>query len=339
MGRRHLTAYRGIYGRRCAWTVDSPGGRDGGRLREKGDHMRYIEYRIYAAEDELDELAGLLELAGAGGLSINDPREAEIFSHEPHGFLWDYVDESVLKELSGRPCVSFYLKEGEALSPGLEALIRGRDVSRTLLDDEDWLHKWEEYYVPLRLSPHIVAKPVWRDYEPKEGDIVVEIDPGMAFGTGSSPTSYLSVRLMERFFEPCREALDIGCGTGILTVIAAKLGAEHISSCDLDPEALKSTEANVKLNGCADIVDISKSDLGKGMNVRADAVLANLTAELVVRLCGHVRELCAPGALFISSGIIDDKEKLCAEAIEAAGFEIVGYERDAGWTAIAARLR
>ena len=302
--------------------------------------MRYTEYRIFAAEEELDSLAGLLELAGAGGLQINDPREAEVFNDEqPHGFLWDYVDESVIRELSGRPYVSFYLQEGETLSDELAALIRGRDVKRTLLDDEDWLHKWEEYYVPLRLSPHIVAKPVWRGFEPEEGDIVVEIDPGMAFGTGSSPTSYLSVRLMERFFRPCRLAADIGCGTGILSVIAARLGAERVVSCDLDPEALASTGVNVRLNGCADRVEIFESDLGKGLNVKADAVLANLTAELVMRLCGHVRELCAPGALFIASGIIDDKEERCAEAIEAAGFEILGYERDGGWTAVAARMR
>lgn len=299
--------------------------------------MRYVEYKIYTAEEELDELAGLLALAGAGGLVINDPREAEVFEHEPHGFLWNYVDESVLEELSGRPYISFYIEEGQQLSEELALLIRGRDVSRTLLDDADWLHKWEEYYVPIRLSPHIVAKPVWKEFEPLEGDIVVDIDPGMAFGTGSSPTSYLSVRLMERFYGPGLNTLDIGCGTGILSVIAAKLGASHVTAVDLDPEAIISTKKNAEINGCAELIDVRTSDLGRDLDLRADAVLANLTAELVMRLCAHVGDLCAPGALFIASGIIDDKEEACVREIEAAGFEILGIERDDCWSAVAAR--
>ena len=137
---------------------------------------------------------------------------------------------------------------------------------------------------------------------------------------------------------PGLETLDIGCGTGILSVIAAKLGASHITATDLDPEAIISTKRNAELGGCSDIIDITVSDLAKGLDVKAKAVLANLTAELVIRLCGHVRELCAPGALLFASGIIDDKEDLCRAAIEAAGFEIIGIERDDCWAAIAARM-
>ncbi len=299
--------------------------------------MRYTEYTIYTEAVELDALIEALTAAGTDGLIINDPREGEIFAHEPHGFSWNYVDESVLQALAERPSVSFYVAEGGGLPDGTAALLRDRDVKVSRADDGDWLHKWEEYYVPMRLSERIVDKPAQKAYETEPGDIVVDIEPGMAFGTGSSPTSYLTVRLMDRWFTPCALVYDVGCGTGILSVIAAKLGAEHIESVDLDPEAVASTPVNAALNGCAERISVRRGDLLEGFPPGADAILANLTAELVMRLCPDAARCLKSGGLFFASGIIDDKEKTCCDVIEATGFKILDIARDDGWSAVCAR--
>ena len=299
--------------------------------------MRYMEYTVFTDIGRLDSLIGDLTAAGLGGLIINDPREAAVFEDEPHGFGWDYVDESVLSELAGRPSVRFYLPEGEALSKEVSSLLLGFEIERKPADDEDWLHQWEAYYVPTRLSERVVAKPVWKDYAPQEGDIVVDIDPGMAFGTGSSPTSYLTVRLMDRWLKPCALAYDVGCGTGILSVIAVKLGAEHVDAFELDPEAVACTPVNAALNGCADRISVRQNDLLSGIQKQADDILANLTAELVTRLLPDAARCLKQGGLLFASGIIDDKEKTCCAAIEAAGFTILDIVRDDGWSAVCAR--
>lgn len=300
--------------------------------------MKYTEYKVITDLDKLDGLCGDLAAAGVSGLVINDPRDAEYFDKGAAGWvIWDYVDKSVMEQFEEAPSVTFYIEEGKTLPEGAASLIRGFEVKRTLVDDEDWLHKWEEYYVPMRLSPRVVAKPVWKEYDPQPGDIVVDIDPGMAFGTGSSPTSYLAVRLMEKHFPaPCLQAVDIGCGTGILSIIAAKLGAETITAVDIDPEAVRSTAANAKINGCGDRITVFRGSFAESINCRADAVLANLTAELVMELCNDVARICRPGTVFISSGIIDDKEALCCGRIQRAGFKIIDIERDDCWSAVAA---
>jgi len=311
--------------------------------------MKYTEYKIYTNTEDLDSLSGMLAAEGLSGLIINDPRDAEYFDKGAAGWvIWDYVDQSVLKQFEEGAWIAFYLQQGEALPEGAARLIKNYDVRRTLTDDEDWLHKWEEYYVPMRLSPHIVAKPVWKDFSPKEGDIVVDVDPGLAFGTGSSPTTYLAVRLIEKYLPGClekSEALhadgrtliaDIGCGTGILSIIAAKLGADHITAVDIDPEAVRSTALNAELNGCADRIVVFQGSFADRIGFKADAVLANLTAELVMELCKDVARICRPGTLFISSGIIDDKEAKCCEVIRNAGFEVIDIERDECWSAVAA---
>ena len=303
-------------------------------------NMIYKEYKIFTKTEELDTLVDSLNAAGRTDLIINDPRDAEMFSEGGEtSYEWNFVDESVLAELEAGAWVSFYTGEKEALSPAVQAIVRANDTKVTLADDQDWLHKWEEYYVPKKIGAFTVAKPVWRDYEKKDGEIVIEIDPGLAFGTGSSPTTYLAVRLMEKYFRKGDEVLDVGCGTGILSVLAAKLGAAHINAVDLDPEAVASTRTNVELNGCADLVDIHHGDLLSDFDFNADAIAANLTAELVQRLVASgLAKHCKGRGLLVASGIIDIKEDVTVSAIKAAGFTVLEIIRDDCWVAVAAEL-
>ncbi len=217
----------------------------------------------------------------------------------------------------------------------MAALAKRYECTRTLVDDEDWLHKWEEYYVPFHITHDIVVKPVWREYERQSGELVIEIDPGLAFGTGTSPTTYLAARLLEKHIKPGMNIIDAGCGTGILSVIAAGLGARSVLGLDIDPEAVAATENNAKINGCGNI-DAAVADLLKGVDRRADLVIGNLLAPLVMALSEEVAQRSVPGTLFVASGIIDDMEEECLAHVKAQGFRFLEIMRDDCWTAFAA---
>ena len=299
--------------------------------------MKYTEFKLYTSVEKLDELVELFAIYEDIGIQINDPRDAELFKEPSTSYQWNYVDESVVKHLSGKPYVMFYVPEGEKVPDDLKELLLDFDcdITSAKVDDQDWLHKWEEYYVPTKISERFTVKPYKKSYTAKSGEEVIEIDPGMAFGTGTHPTSYLCVRLMEECDMHGACALDVGCGTGILSIAASKLGAADVMAVDLDPEAVSSTERNSKLNACKNIT-VREGDLTKGLDYKADFVLANLMADLVIMLTESVAKHCKPGATYISSGILDEKEAVVSEVIRSAGFEIVKVIHDGGWCAIKA---
>ena len=306
--------------------------------------MKYKEITVFAKDAaELSSLVEGLTALGVEQLVIADPADADMLTEESWGYTGSWVDRQLIEDLKKNAYVEFYLGADESLPGPVREFLKGFDVRQSIADDQDWLHKWEEYYVPLEIAPGIVVKPVWREYERKPGKIVVEIDPGLAFGTGSSPTTYLAARLLAEYIKPGNALLDVGCGTGILSVIGAKLGAGRILACDMDPEAVLSTEKNAELNGFklkkdGGIIDVRRNDLIKGLYFEADIIAANLTGPLVLELCKcFPSPCCRPGTILIASGIIDDMEKPCAKAIEACGLRILKIIRDDCWSAIAAQ--
>ncbi|MBO4819435.1 MAG: 50S ribosomal protein L11 methyltransferase [Firmicutes bacterium] len=298
--------------------------------------MKYIEYTIYPPAGKVSEVSDMLTALGQEELIINDPDEAEAFFSKDGGYKWNYVDQRMLEALRSGAYIKFYLPEGEKLSDEIFSYVKDFDYSLALTDDEDWLHKWEEYYVPFYIADSIVIKPVWRDYEAKAGDIVIEIDPGLAFGTGSSPTTYLATRLLKKYMKAGDRLLDIGCGTGIQSLVGAKLGASDILAVDLDPEAVRSTAANAGLNGEESLISVRKNDLANGLDYVADTIVANLTGPLVLELCKDVRKNIKKGGILVASGIIDDMEDACKEKLESIGFRCIEILRDDCWSAIAA---
>ena len=317
--------------------------------------MRYKEITVYTKnEAELAALVERLSELGFDQLVINDPADAEALSEESWGYTGSYVDKAFIEELKSKAYAVLYLGSDEPVSEKLQGLLKSYDHSISTVDDQDWLHKWEECYVPFEIAPGIVVRPVWRGYEVKPGELVVSIDPGLAFGTGSSPTTYLATRLMQEYLRPGDSALDVGCGTGIQSLIASELGAAQILAVDYDPEAVASTAANAALNGCENI-EVRRNDLVKGLDVKADLIVANLTGPLVVKLCEDVAGCCrnaasdkaSPqrgtvkafprrGTVLIASGIIDDMEEPCVKAMQAAGFMVLKVLRDDCWVAVAA---
>ncbi|MBO5517559.1 MAG: 50S ribosomal protein L11 methyltransferase [Firmicutes bacterium] len=297
--------------------------------------MKYKEIKIYPKREELDALVEALNAAGRTDLVINDPGELEGIMRARDEHVWDYVDPEVIEDLQGNPYVCFYLQEGED-DPAAMDIAKGYAFTLTHVDDEDWLHKWEEYFMPTKISERFVVKPAWRQYEPKEGEDVITIDPGLAFGTGTHATTFLTLRLMEKYLQPGDDVLDVGSGSGILSIGAVKLGAARIWAVDLFDDAVQSTKKNAALNGCGEKIEAFQGDLTKGLDVKADLVCANLMADLVKMLSKDVAKHLKGRGLYISSGILDEKEEDVAGAIKGAGFDILDVIHADGWCAICA---
>ena len=298
--------------------------------------MKYKEIKIYPDESGLDALVEKLTAAGRFDLVINDPGELAGIMRARDEHVWDYVDPDVIEDLQGNPYVCFYLQEGEE-DPAAMDIVKAYPFTVSHVDDEDWLHKWEEYFMPAKITDRFVVKPAWREYEPKEGEDVITIDPGLAFGTGTHATTFLTLRLMEKYLQPGETVLDVGSGSGILSIGAVRLGASCVYAVDLFDDAVQSTKKNAALNGCEEKIRAFQGDLTKGLDCKADLVCANLMADLVMMLSKDVARHLKGRCLYLSSGILDEKEQEVSGAIIDAGFEIVETVHADGWCAICAR--
>lgn len=326
--------------------------------------MRYLELVIHTTEEGLEPLEAELMSMGYTDLVVNDPRDFQDLMNKKHEYDWDYLSEDVMGLGEQEPTVTVYL-EGEETGNGYfqaqkidmmledlrQSLMNGEfgpeadfgplTVTTALRDDGEWKDNWKEYFKPKKVSDHIVVCPLWEDYElsPEEeeaGVKILRIDPGMAFGTGTHETTSLCLKALEKYLKPGMSVLDVGTGSGILAIAAKLLGAGEIKAVDIDPEAVRSARENAMTNGMADKIDISPGDLTKGVEFKADVVVANLMADLVMMLSGDVRKHMNDGAVFISSGIIEEKLEDVRTCLKGKGFDILEVTEDGMWRAVTA---
>ena len=206
------------------------------------------------------------------------------------------------------------------------------------IDEEDWADSWKAFFYPERVGRHIVVKPTWRDYSPEPGDTVLEIDPGMAFGTGTHPTTALCITLIEKFLRPGSTFLDVGTGSGILMTAAAKLGAKRGLGIDNDPLAVEIARKNLRLNGAdPERFTVQTGDLVSVVAEPYDLVAANILSEVIVLLLDDLPDKMTPGGLVLTSGIIEKNQDAVTAKMAAMGLEIVEIHRKEGWVAIVGR--
>ena len=217
--------------------------------------------------------------------------------------------------------------------------ISTRIVCRTV-DDEDWSESWKEFFWPEKISDRITVKPTWREYSARPDEIILEIDPGMAFGTGTHPTTSLCIRMIETCLQPGQSFLDIGTGSGILMIAAAKLGAATLFGVDVDEVAVDVALSNMQLNGIdPDTFQIVTGDLVDAVTRKFDLVTANILSEVIVLLLVDIKKVLKKKGVFICSGIIDKNRDKVLAKLDETGFEIRQVETKEGWVAIMAVLR
>ncbi len=308
--------------------------------------MNQIEVIISANRNLEDLVVDMLYEYEIEGISVED--DALLFEHANRSPEWELID---LPDIAPGETVRLHVFfEEEAYAGGIETEIReriedfvreyGEDAVRIEktepLTDSDWQEEWKKYFKPTAIGERIVIVPSWENYEPKEGEITIELDPGMAFGTGTHASTSMCLELLQETELAHRSLLDVGCGSGILSIAAAKLGASPITAIDIDPICIRTTAENAKINQVDDRIEVKTGDLTLGLEGKYDLIVANLIAEIVVRLTEQIGDFIHPGTVIITSGILVEKEALVIHALTAAGFSDFYIKRENGWSAIRA---
>lgn len=206
------------------------------------------------------------------------------------------------------------------------------------VDEKDWAHAWKEYFNVTRITDKIVVKPEWKDYTPEPGEVIIHIDPGMAFGTGTHPTTSMCLALLEEYVEPGKTLLDVGCGSGILMICAAKFGAGAMTGIDVDPAAVDITRQNLEKNGIAlDRVILEAATLDQTPEIQYDLICANIIAQVIGPIMPDIAARLAPDANAVLSGIIQERLPDIYAAMEAQNLECVKKTTHDEWVALVVR--
>ncbi|EST56408.1 ribosomal protein L11 methyltransferase [Brevibacillus panacihumi W25] len=313
--------------------------------------MNWSEISIHTTAEATEAVSSLLYELGANGVVIEDPevlyREwdtpfGEIYQLSPDDFPAEGVFVKAYLPVESRDL----LEVVETLRGQLAELIEyGLDIGKATIavndvHEDEWAHAWKKYYKPIHVTDRMTIKPVWEEYELKSPDeIIIEMDPGMAFGTGTHPTTILCLRAIEKYLSPGDRVYDVGTGTAILSIAAVKLGAEHVLAMDLDEVAVRSAQANTELNGVHESITVRQNNLLDGIEEQVEMVIANILAEVIVRFTDDVYRVLKPGGTFIASGIIEAREADVKEALTASGLTIVETIFIDDWVAIVSKKR
>ncbi len=310
--------------------------------------MDWQEVVIQTEKEAVEAVAEVFHLLGSGGVVIEDP---ELIQYMTKSGQWDaYELPEVLIE-STVYLVKGYFPLDQRLPARLEGLKSELDAIRlrlghtpyeaafAVINEEDWANSWKAYFKPIKIGDRIVVRPTWEEYTPDEGEIVLDIDPGMAFGIGSHASTAMCVRLLEKYVGDGDYVIDVGTGTGILSMSAVRLGAKGVLALDYDDTAVKVARENVCLNQLDGIIDVRCNDLLNGLAKKADLITANITADIIKRLMPQVKGCLKPGGKFITSGIIVEREPEIKKVGTDLGFVLLEELIQEGWVACVWQLK
>ena len=305
--------------------------------------MKWCEVSIQTTHEATEIIAEIFRDLGASGVVIEDP---ELVNDYITSGKWDYTDIPIATEtevvtekaylpvngeLDGR-LKSFELElaalkeRGVSIAPGI--------ITTCEFQDEDWSDTWKQYFHVEKPGERIVIKPTWESYEAKEGELVVELDPGAAFGTGTHATTSMCIKELEQLVKPGMTVFDVGTGSGILSIISAKLGAKDIQAVDYDDSVIKIVEENLAQNNVQDIVSVAQSDLMQNVHGKANLVIANIIADIIIRLFDQLDEHLEEDGTLLTSGIIEDRIDDVIDAADAHGYQVVKRLENKGWACI-----
>ena len=308
--------------------------------------MKWTEVKIQGTGETEDILTSILYDWGATGLAIEDPLDIENLHQSKED--WDFIDPSLINLKTDGLLIKAYFSEEEDIDKKIEDIRNSiknhpmldennHKITLTKVDESDWAESWKQYYKPLRIGRNIIIKPSWEDYKIQEKDIVIELDPGMAFGTGTHETTMMCTEALEEYVKEGNKVYDIGTGSGILSIAAAKLGAEKVIGVDLDLLSVKVANENIKLNNVDNIVEIKNGDLFEVIEDKADIIVSNIIAEVIAGMTGNLKDYLNDDGVFIASGIILEKLHLVHDSLIENKFEIIDIKKTDVWACVIAR--
>ncbi len=296
--------------------------------------MKWIELSVEVHPEAVDAVANVFQEHDTGGVAIEQPIQSYIEGEEPLQF-------------TGLPVIKAYLpvtgdveERERAIEQDLWHLQAFNlspmgPIQRREIDEEDWANGWKEHFHPLRLG-RVVIKPSWRAFDPEPEDLVVELDPGMAFGTGLHPTTALMVRALQDRVRPGMQVLDLGTGSGILAIAAVLLGAT-VTATDISEVAVEVARQNATANGVGDRISVMLGSIETVSGRHFDLVLANIIARVIADLAEPLAAALQPEAELLASGIIEERADLVRDALRAAGLDLVNEEAEGDWWLMVAR--
>lgn len=308
--------------------------------------MKWAEISIQTSHEATEAVANIFHELGSSGVVIEDP---ELVNFYRSSGAWDYTD---IPEIADTETVTVkaYFPADEQLDEKLRLFkqmfdeLSTHDLDRGSgvfdcheINEEDWASSWKEYFHPVKVGERIVIKPTWEEYLPVESDLVIELDPGMAFGTGTHHTTAMCCRCLEECVKPGYTVFDIGTGSGILSIAAAKLGAASVKAVDFDKVAVRVANENVAINGVQDIVNVDQGDLLTGVIGKADVVIANIIADIIIKMIPDIPAVLKDNGYFIASGIISERASDVTAAVLEQDLLIEKVLEEGGWVALVVR--
>lgn len=307
--------------------------------------MKWSELAVLTTNEAVEPVSNILHEAGASGVVIEDAEDltrereykfGEIYSLNPDDFP---IKGVILKAYL--PVNSFLGETIDAIKLAINNLVSydinigANVITVSEVDEEDWATAWKKYYHPVKISQRFTIVPTWETYEPVSSDeLIIELDPGMAFGTGTHPTTVMSLQALEKTVKPGQLVIDVGTGSGVLAIGAALLGASHVHALDLDDVAVTAAKINVKLNKVQDRTTVVQGNLLDTIKEPGDVVVANILAEIIISFTDDAFQVVKPGGHYITSGIISAKKNDVKEALEASGFVIEDVMMMEDWVTI-----
>lgn len=312
--------------------------------------MKWSEISIHTTQEAVEPISNILHEAGASGVVIEDPFDLTKERENVYGEIYqlnpdDYPEEGVIVK-AYLPVNSFLGETVDEIKEAINNLLMfdidlgHNKITISEVNEEEWATAWKKYYNPVKISEKFTIVPTWEQYEPVSSDeLIIELDPGMAFGTGTHPTTVMCIQALERTVQKGDHVIDVGTGSGVLSIAAALLGASKVKALDLDPVAVESAKLNVKLNKVHDVVKVSQSNLLDNTNENVDVIVANILAEIILRFIDDAASLLKSNGLFITSGIINTKKQDVKNGLIEAGFIIEETLVMEDWIAFIARKK
>ena len=304
--------------------------------------MEWLAFKVYAEKEYLDEIAEIYSDLGSGGAVIDDPDLIENYAKSGQWDAWEFPEDQQTRSYS----VTGYFPINEELDCRIASLISALDAltekhkdfsyrtEKYNVDEEDWANSWKKYFKVLKIGKRTIIRPSWEEYEKKNDEIVIDLDPGMAFGTGSHATTSLAMELVEKYLGAGSRVIDVGTGSGIISIQAAKLGAGKILAFDYDAVAVEAARNNVSANKLSAKIEVKQNDLLNGVTEKADLIIANIVADVILRLIPQLEGCLAEGGRIILSGIIEKRLDEVLESLNTHGYEVLETRENEGWYAL-----